>query len=129
MGETSAAIAATEAKVASVLTVQPAMASNAAPPELGNAAGNVPTPSPYPTSARKPRDLSADIADTDKKMEGADKKIAVAIKKIAGADEKMEGARAKMESGRAKSAIAAAKMGGAGAKVAGARAASGRAGG
>ncbi len=93
-----------------MLSVQPAMASNAAPPELGNAAGNVPTPFPFSTSARKPADLSADIADTDKKMEGADKKIAVATKKIAGADEKMESAAAKMEIGRAKSASGAAKM-------------------
>lgn len=54
--------------------------------------------------------MSAEIADTDKKMEGADKKIAVATKKIAGADEKMEGARAKMEIGRAKSASSDQKL-------------------
>jgi hypothetical protein len=106
MGETSAAIAATEAKVASVLTVQPAMASNAAPPGLENAAGNVPTPFPFSTSARKPADLSAEIAGSIKEIAGADKKIAVATKTIAIRKPKMEGAGAKMEIGRAKPARA-----------------------
>jgi hypothetical protein len=96
MVRTSAAIAAAEAKVAGVLSVQPAMASNAAPPGLGNRVENAPTRFPYPTSARKHTDLSVDTADTDER-------IADAITKIAGADEKME-------IGRAKSACMAAKM-------------------
>ena len=72
------------------------MASNAAPPGLGNAAENAPTPFPHPTSARKHADLSAKIAGADIK--------------IASADDKMESAGAKMASGGAKSASAAVKM-------------------
>lgn len=62
---------------------------------LENRVENARTPFPHPTSARKPADLSADIADTDNKMEGA--------------DETVESAGAKMEIGKAKSASAAAK--------------------
>lgn len=119
MERTSAAIAAAEAKVASVLACllkveasQPAMASNAAPPGLGKATGNAPTPFPYPTSARKPADLrpapagiTKKIADTDtkiacanKKMESAGAKIADTAPMSASAGPKVESAGATMES-------------------------------
>lgn len=74
------------------------MASNAAPPGLGNRVENAPTPLPYPTSARKPADLNADIAGRIKKIAYTDEKIAVTINRIACAEQKMEGAGAKMES-------------------------------
>jgi hypothetical protein len=119
MVRTSAAIAALEAKVASVLGCrqsrrpdQRAMASNAAPPELGNAAGNVPTPSPYPTSARKHPDLSPADAESIQTIADTDEKIA-------GAEAMMESAGAKMKSGRAESAGGAAKMKSEGLKIAG----------
>lgn len=81
------------------------MASNAAPPGLGNCVENAPTPFPHPTSARTPADLSADIAVTDKK--------------IASAEEKMEGAGAKLESAGSTSAITNKKSADASSKYAG----------
>jgi len=92
MERTSAAIAAAEAKVASVLSAQPAMASNAAPPGLGNAAENAPTPFPYLTSARKHADLSAEIAGAEKKIESADEEMESAEAKSASGGAKMESA-------------------------------------
>jgi hypothetical protein len=94
MGETSAATAAAEAKVASESVARSAMASNAAPPGLGSAAENAPTPFPYPTSARKHADLIAGITRT--------------FKKLSSAIEKMESAETKMESTVSASAIRAA---------------------
>ena len=88
---------------------QPAMASNAAPPGIRNAAENAPTPFPYLTSARKHADLSADIADADKKTADADQKIADMAPMPACADEKVEGAGAKMGSTEANTACAAMK--------------------
>jgi len=82
MGETSAAIAADEAKVASVLSVQPAMASNAAPPGLENGVENAPTQFPHPTSTKNHADLSTDSADTAKKIAGAVEKIEIAGAKM-----------------------------------------------
>lgn len=81
------------------------MASNAAPPGLGNAAENAPTPLPYPTSARKTADLSADIACVDKKIASAVKRIADTEPMSACADEKMESTGAKMENAVPMSAI------------------------
>lgn len=88
------------------------MASNAAPPGLGNAVGNAPTLFPHPTSARTHADLSAEMACADHKIACADKKIADTAAMSACADEKMEGAGAKMEGGRAKSASAASSSAG-----------------